>query len=186
MCLVWEPTVNNTVPFGSELAAESQIQRIPFPKPQRRAGPPRPAGGQGQALARYLARPAPNCTSPPHPAGHGVAVTETPSSSSPPPLPLDRGPLRLAGESSRAGWWCGCGRREPPSWPGGKECGQSRAAVFITTINSSTMQGSSGGKGEKMLRLPSAERHPASPGGYQRGVRSRPSGILVNQIYVQI
>lgn len=192
MCLVWEPTVNNTVPFGSELAVESQIQRIPFPKSRRKAGPPRPAGeGRGQALARYLAWPAPSCTSPAHPAGHGAAVTETPSSSSPPPLPLDRGPPRQAGERSR-GWAAAAAAgaelsgAEPPSWPGGKECGQSRAAVFITTINSSTMQGSSGGKGEKMPRLPSAERHPASPGGYQRGVRSRPSRILVNQIYVQI
>lgn len=37
------------------------------------------------------------------------------------------------------------------------------------------MQASSGGKGEKKPRLPAAERHPASQGGYQRGARSRPS-----------
>lgn len=150
MCLVWEPTVNNTVPFGSELAAESQIQRIPFPKPQRRAGPPRPAGeGQGQALARYLARPAPNCTSPPHPAGHGVAVTETPSSSSPPPLPLDRGPLRLAGESSRG--WAVVRRWPESSRPGreGRSAGRAGRRYLSPQLILQLCREAAGGKGRK-------------------------------------
>lgn len=150
MCLVWEPTVNNTVPFGSALAAESQIQRIPSPKPRRRAGPPRPAGGQGQALARYLAWSAPNCTSPHHPAGHSAAVTETPSSSSPLPLPLDRGPLRQAGERSR-GWAAVRRRPEGSRRPGreGRSADRAGRRYLSPQLILQLCREAAGGKGRK-------------------------------------
>lgn len=201
MCLVWELTVNNTVPFGSELAAESQIQRIPFPNPRRRARPSPPGRrrtGAGAGSVFSLARTKLHFTTPPRRAESGSdrnTLLVLPAPPALPPLPLDGAaaagdPPRQAGERNR-------GREarrrpelrsgtEPPSWPGGTESRQNRAAVFITTINSLTTQTSSGGKGENKPRLPAAERHPASQGGYQRGARSRPSRILVNQIYVQI
>lgn len=132
MCLVWEPTVNNTVPFGSELAAESQIQRIPFPKGRRRAGPPRRAaegrGRQGSVLSpvHFTARPG----------------------SDPNTLPASPGPALGAGPSAGPG--SGRGRREAAELAGReRRAGRAGPRYLSPQLILQLCREAAGGKGRK-------------------------------------
>lgn len=131
-----------------ELAAESQIQRIHFPKLRRRVDPPHPAGEEpGQALARYLgwlAGTKLHFPTPPRWTESGSDRNTLLVLPAALPRPLARpcpwtGPQRpgtpspgrgeepgLAGEAAAGA--------EPPSWPGGRTGRAARRYLSLRLI----------------------------------------------------
>lgn len=147
MCLVWEPTVNNTVRLRAGSGKSNSTYPLSESPALSRPSPPgRRRTGAGAGSVFSPARTKLHFTTPPRRARLGsdrntlLVLPAAPA--------LGPGPPRQAGERSRG--WAAAAGGDRPSWPGGKQCGQSTGRRYLSPqLILQLCREAAGGKGRK-------------------------------------